>query len=138
MSGSANWGTGSPPVTGTIFSKSIGPFPIKFGTVISTTKFEENVMKTVTAALLFAAALAMGSLPAFAEGETAPQPQSTTQAAKQDIKDGAHAVGTAAKETTRAIGHGARKATKAIGHGTRDVVHSVGQATSKAWHEATQ
>ena len=95
-------------------------------------------MKTMTAALLFAAALGLGSLPAFAEGEAAPPPQSKTQEAKQGVKDGAHAVGTAVKESTRAIGHGARDAAKAIGHGTRDAVHGVGDATSKAWHEATQ
>lgn len=37
-------------------------------------------MKTVTAARLFAATLAVGSLPAFAEVEAAPKPQSITQA----------------------------------------------------------
>lgn len=97
-------------------------------------------MKALTASLLLTAALALGSMPAFAEDEakSQPQPQSKTQQAKQDIKHGAQAVGTAAKVTTRAIGHGARDATKAIGHGTRDIVHGVGDATSKAWHEATQ
>lgn len=95
-------------------------------------------MRTFTAALLFVAILVQGAEPGFAEGTAAPESQSKTQEAKQAVKDGAHAVGTATRKATRAVGHGARDAAKAIGHGTRDVVHGVGDAADKAWHDVTK
>ncbi|OIQ94299.1 hypothetical protein GALL_237290 [mine drainage metagenome] len=63
---------------------------------------------------------------------------STTATVKQDLKEGGHAVGHAARVTTRAIGHGARDAAHAIGHGARDAAHDVGSAADRAWHDLTR
>jgi len=86
------------------------------------------------------AVLVSPALPALAE--------ETLGDAKQAVKDGARAVGDAARETTKAIGHGARDVTKAIGHETRDAtkvvghesrsaVQSVGDAIKNAWKSLT-
>jgi len=65
----------------------------------------------------------------------AEKPASTAAEAKKSVKEGARAVGDAARDTTRAIGHGTRDAARAIGHGARDGAKAVGEAARKTWKD---
>lgn len=86
-----------------------------------------------SAAVLILTAMLAATPAAAAED----QPSSTAGEAKAAVKDGAHAVGHATRETTRAIGHGTRDAAKAVGHATRDAAKGVGHAARDAWQTLT-